>query len=257
MNSTMILGYFKYFLSMIKNIEKQNKNLNNPESSKKLKIFIPKNKEFIIISDESNINYEDYKNLSPLNIKLYLIKPKDSIICKNFKQFAKDLQKSDEIIDFKVYDDNNKDNDNQIIEIEWNIFTKFYLKSPKYYQGMSVSKPFRNDNLIYKYEYENFGICFNEEENKMLYLFNFKYVDKSMLDNNKNFESLINLIDKLPEIITSKRFGINRKKLVDLMDEYWKDEIKNNFIVTRTNLSKNIILVIFSILIFWGSFLWK
>ena len=194
MNLTTIMKYIHYFLSMIKNMETQNENLNIKKLSKKLKIFIPEEKNYIFISDETNM---DYKILNSLNIKIYYIRPKDGKICEEFKQFTDDLQKSDGNIDFKGYEN---------LEIEWDIFRKFIC-----FRGtvlnMSDWKLDISNHSDHEYLYDRLNIWYYHLFNNIIYIFQYKQLNQNFLENNKNFENFVDFIDEFHEDTTSIRFG--------------------------------------------------
>ena len=61
-------------------------------------------------------------------------------------------------------------------------------------------------------DHENIEISVDKIENKINYSVNFKSVNEKMVDNNKKFENFVNLIDELPDSITSIRFSDIKEK---------------------------------------------
>ena len=137
MNPIIIIRYFKYFFSFIKNIEIQNLNKHGPEESKKLSIFISKLKDFILIIDESKINYEDFNKTKNLDTKLYYITYGSSSKGSEFKELIEDLQNPGQIINFFDYCKK------KIFWIGWDIVTKPFFNQEGW------CKPFRKNRYLF------------------------------------------------------------------------------------------------------------
>ena len=181
MNSIKILRYFKYFLSMMQNMEKQNKNHNNPEKSKKLSIFIPPLKDFILIIDESKINYTDYKNSKFLDIKLYYVTYMDRFKWCQFEKFTEDLQKSEQIISFDDYLYNE------------NFWLRRDIVIKPHFNQEGYCEPFRINKG--HHDAEDFSIYVDEVKNMIYYSYLNEVWYYSPIRQNKNFENLVEWID--------------------------------------------------------------